>query len=313
MNERTMTVVIPTFRPGGSFRTLLERLARQTERPQRVLIVNTGREDFPQDAEKAYPGAEVIHIRREEFDHGGTRDMAARMCETDLVVFMTQDAVPADSHLLEKLSAAFGDPGVGAAYARQLPAKDAGPIERYTRRFNYGPESMVKSASDLDRLGVQTYFCSDVCAAYRLSTWRALGGFEHPAIFNEDMIYAAGLIGAGGKVAYCADARVIHSHNYGPVRQLHRNFDLGVSQAQHPEIFQKAGASEGTGIRLVRETAGWLIKNGYAARLPELFVTSAFKYAGYRLGKAYRHLPYPLILKLTDNRPYWDKVKKENQ
>ena len=32
------------------------------------------------------------------------------------------------------------------------------------------------------------------------------------------------------KYAYAADAKVVHSHNYGCLAQLHRNFDLGVSQ-----------------------------------------------------------------------------------
>ena len=68
-------------------------------------------------------------------------------------------------------------------------------------------------------------------------------------IFNEDMIYAAGLVKAGYGVAYEAEARVIHSHNYTGRQQLRRNFDLGVSQAQHPEIFRGV-PSEGEDHRL---------------------------------------------------------------
>ncbi len=59
-------------------------------------------------------------------------------------------------------------------------------------------------------------------------------------------------------IAYVAEARVIHSHNYGCAAQFHRNFDLAVSQADHPEVF--AGIhSEGEGIRLVRQTARYLV------------------------------------------------------
>ena len=47
-------------------------------------------------------------------------------------------------------------------------------------------------------------------------------------IFNEDMIYAADLIHAGYGIAYAADAKVVHSHNYSCSQQFHRNFDLGV-------------------------------------------------------------------------------------
>lgn len=36
-------------------------------------------------------------------------------------------------------------------------------------------------------MGIKTFFCSDVCAAYRVDLFHKLGGFESPVIFNEDM------------------------------------------------------------------------------------------------------------------------------
>ena len=66
------------------------------------------------------------------------------------------------------------------------------------------------------------------------------------------MIYAAGVIQAGYAIVYEADAKVIHSHNLSPMEQFHRNFDLAVSQAEHPEIF--AGLpSEGEGKMCIRD------------------------------------------------------------
>ena len=56
-------------------------------------------------------------------------------------------------------------------------------------------------------------------------------------IFNEDMIFAGGLIQKGYGVAYAAEAKVVHSHNHSAIQQFHRNFDLAVSQADHPEVF----------------------------------------------------------------------------
>ena len=88
------------------------------------------------------------------------------------------------------------------------------------------------------------------------------------------------------------------------MEQLHRNFDLAVSQADHPEVF--AGVrSEGEGIRLVKQTAVWLVKTGRFWLVPDLVLKSGFKYAGYLLGKNYRKLPRPMVLWLTMNRAYW--------
>ena len=84
--------------------------------------------------------------------------------------------------------------------------------------------------------------------------FREAEGFTGRTIFNEDMIYAAGAIQAGYGVAYVPEARVIHSHNLSPMQQFRRNFDMAVSQAEHPEIFAEI-RSESEGIRLVKQTA----------------------------------------------------------
>ena len=159
----------------------------------------------------------IFHMTRENFDHGGARNMGAGYSEADILIFMTQDAVPADERLVEHLVHALtsgahgpGTPAKGAvavAYARQLPREDCGIIERYTRQFNYPDEGCVKSREDIPRLGIKTFFCSDVCAAYRRDLFEQLGGFESPVIFNEDMFFAAHAVQEGYKVAYAADAR----------------------------------------------------------------------------------------------------------
>ena len=297
-------VVIPVYRPGRELRKLLERLARQSVKPERILLVNTEEQFFDESCIDGIPNTEVVHIRKEEFDHGGTRHMAAKMLTGDYLLFMTQDALPADQYLIGKLLEPFAQEQVCAAYARQLPAEDCSVLERYARGFNYGPESRVKTLKDLPELGIKTYFCSNVCAMYRKSAYDEQGGFVRHTIFNEDMIFAGKLVQAGKAIAYCADARVIHSHNYSSAQQFHRNFDLGVSQAEHPEIFEGL-KSEGEGVRMVCQTAGWLCRNGKVWLLPKLVTQSGAKYLGYRLGKNYRKLPEWMIRKCTMNQEYW--------
>ena len=305
MRDTEIDVVIPVYRPDEKLRRLLLRLAEQTRRPHRILLVNTERELFDDSYLEAPGNIEVIHIKKEEFDHGGTRHMAAEMLHGAFLLFLTQDAEPADSHLIENLRAAFENERVCAAYARQLPAEDCSVLERYTRSFNYGTESRVSTKEDLPRLGIKTFFCSNVCAMYRRSAYEELGGFERRTIFNEDMIFAGRLIQNGKAVAYCADAKVIHSHNYSNMQQFRRNFDLGVSQAEHPEIFEGI-PSEGEGIRMVKQTAVYLLRSRKIWLLPELVIKSGFKYAGYRLGKSFRRLPERMILFCTMNRNYWE-------
>ena len=304
--EKTVSVIIPTWKPDRTLLTILERLRRQTLVPVEILIINTEEEEFPFSPDQLPETVSVFHISKAEFNHGGTRDMAARMAKGDLLVFMTMDAVPADTRLIQTLAQAFEDEKVAAAYARQLPRKNADELEKRTRSFNYGAQSRKKTSADLPQMGIKTYFCSNVCAAYRRQTYLAEGGFAQNVIFNEDMIFAHRLITDGYAVCYCAQARVYHSHNYSAGDQFRRNFDLGVSQADHPEVFAEV-SSESEGMRMVASVARDLLREGKVRSVAELAVSSGAKFLGYRLGRAYRHLPQGLIMRWTMNREYWKR------
>lgn len=300
----TVTVIIPTYKPDGTFQKLIEKLKTQTYPIKKILILNTEAKYWKEDWIKGIPQAEVHHITKEEFDHGKTRAMGAAMAETDLLVFFTQDAVPANNKVIEVLVNSFADDSIGAAYGRQLPAADCKFIEQYTRGFNYPENSRVKRKADLPKLGIKTYFCSNVCAAYRRCVYEKLGGFVTKTIFNEDMILAAQMIQAGYGVAYAARAEVIHSHNYSYFQQFQRNFDLAVSQADHPEIFAQI-SSESEGMRLVKQTASYLLKQKKPWLIPDLVLISGFKFLGYKAGQNYQKLPKGLVKKFTMNPSYW--------
>ena len=301
-------VIIPVYKPGREFLELLDRLEMQTCKVQNILIMNTEEKYFTQlvsgmGFEEKYPNVKVCHLSRQEFDHGGTRHRAVEHSDAEIFIAMTQDAIPADRFLVEKLLEGFSR-DVAVTYARQLPGKDSSELEMISRQFNYPEESCVKSLEDLKTLGIRTYFCSNVCAAYRREIYDELGGFIRHTIFNEDMIYAAKAVKAGFRIAYQAQARVIHSHDYSYLEQLRRNFDLGVSQADHPEIF-RGMASESEGIKFVREAWRRLKKRKQLYRFPPFVLQCCFKYAGYLLGKNYRKLPKKLVLAITMNREYW--------
>ena len=298
-------VIIQTYKPGKEFEKLIGRLQKQEYPIHKIIIINTRTDIFPEELNRSNYKIEITHIEPDQFDHGGTRNMGAGMSDADIVVYMTQDAIPVDEKLIGTFAKIFEEnPDIGIAYGRQLPREECNIIERYTRRFNYPEKSLIKTKEDLPKLGIKTFFCSDVCAAYRRNYLLSAGGFENPTIFNEDMIFAGKRIYAGDKVAYVAEAKVIHSHNYTGRQQFHRNFDLAVSQAQHPEVFEGV-PSEGEGIRMVKATAKYLVRNGYPWKVFMLVYQSGCKYIGYFLGKRYEKLPMWLILKCTSSRKYW--------
>ena len=138
--------------------------------------------------------------------------------------------------------------------------------------------------------------------------WRIFRKWE---LRHSFMVMAAKMIKAGYRVAYAANSRVIHSHNYTGIQQFKRNFDLAVSQTDHPEVF--AGIrSESEGIRMVKNTAGYLIRRGKLHLLPTLLYKSVCKYMGYKAGQKYRKMPLWMVKKCTASKAYWEKSPEIN-
>lgn len=306
----TVDVLIPAYKPGKEFVELLKRLQTQTIIPRKIIIMNTEEvywDRLMHENTEIYllHNLEVHHLSQSEFDHGGTRHKGMLYSKADVCVCMTQDALPADEYLLEKLMEPLSDQEVAVTYARQLPKADAGVLEQFSRSFNYPDESKRKTAADIETMGIKAFFCSDVCAAYNRETYLKLGGFIRHTIFNEDMIFASGALKAGYYVYYAADAKVLHSHEYGFMQQLRRNFDLGVSQADHPEVF--AGIStEKEGKKMVFTACKHFVKTGKPLEIIHLTWQSGAKYIGYFLGRRYQSLPKYLVRKITMNKAYWE-------
>lgn len=317
MAQILVDVIIPTYKPDKSFVSVLEALERQTIRPNKIILMNTEEKYldalmYGTDFRERFSNVHVKNISKREFNHGRTRNEGAKRSDASVIIFMTQDAYPADDHLIEELIRPMTDKEVVVSYARQLPSDKSSPIEVFSRKFNYPDEDMVKSKEDLQRLGIKTYFCSNVCAAYKKYAFDELGGFVKFTIFNEDMLFAAKAIAEGKKIAYAANAKVVHSHDYTGKQQFKRNFDLGVSQADHPEVFE-AIKSESEGIRMVKANMDYLKQQGKAYLIPKLIYMSGCKFLGYRLGKNYKKLSKKQILKYTMNPRYWERYWDKNE
>lgn len=318
----SVDVIVPVYKPNHKFERLLKMLVKQTNKPKNIIILNT--EVLPEYStplikeriEKALSGMhvpgtgeiniDVLSIKKEEFDHGGTRHYGASLSNAEYLLYMTQDAIPKNEFLIEKLLTPFSDEMVSAAYARQLADESAKLTEAYTRIFNYPEKGFIKSKEDKNRLGIKTYFCSNVCAMYRRKTYEEMEGFVTRTIFNEDMIFASKVIESGYKIAYVADALCIHSHNYTIKEQFHRNFDLGVSHSEYKEVFSSV-PSESEGIKLVKQTLSFLVDRKDYLEMVEYILESIAKYVGYFMGKHYLSLPKNLVMWSSMNKGYWRK------
>ena len=298
---------IPTYNAGNLWNKWIKAYESQSVTAEQVIVIDSSSSD---DTVKLAKDAmfSVFSIPQSEFNHGRTRNQAVRFAENfaDVLVFMTQDAILASPDSLEKLLVPFSDPEVAAVCGRQLPHHNATPLAAHTRYFNYPSESRVRTMADISALGIKTAFMSNSFAAYRLSVFDKLGGFPDNTILAEDMYLTAKMILSGYKVAYCAEAKVFHSHNYTLKQEFQRYFDTGVFQQEQKWIQQKFGRAASEGKRFVLSELKFLsIKSPLL--IPKAILSTLAKLIGFKLGYYYYMLPYKWCKALSMHKGYWDK------
>ena len=91
----TIDVLIPVYKPGKKFARLLAMLEKQKEPVRKIIVINTEKAYWNEEGFSGVRGLEVHHIKKEEFDHGATRNRLMSLSDADICICMTDDAVPA--------------------------------------------------------------------------------------------------------------------------------------------------------------------------------------------------------------------------
>jgi rhamnosyltransferase len=304
-----ISVIIPTLNGGTVFRELLERLSSQSVVLDEILVIDSSSNDNTHAIAEEF-GAEVITIPKSEFDHGATRTMASLRAKGDILIFFTQDAIPVSDDLIKMLIAPFAtDKSIAISYGRQLPNSDASISAKALRLYNYPAESKIRKFSDKDTLGLKTAFVSNSCAAYRRSSLEEVGFFPDNLIFGEDTCTAGRLLQNNYKIAYVAEAAVLHSHNYSLPQEFHRSFDIGVLHKTESWLPGTFGRAEGEGLRYIKYEFGMIWEQKKVLLLPLFFCRNLAKFIGYKLGCKYNILPQWVLPWLSMNSSWWNRSK----
>lgn len=302
-------VIVPTYNAGDLWQEWLTAFASQDCKIHQKLIIDSSSTDDTVSLAKKQ-GFEVHQIAVNEFDHGGTRQLATElMNDVDIYIFLTQDAILVHTDSLSRMVNVFSYDRVGASYGQQLPRKDASLIEAHARKFNYPDHNQMKSMAQIQILGLKTVFLSDSFSAYRKVALHEVGGFADHLICCEDMYVAANLIKKDWQIYYCADAKVIHSHDYTMLQEFKRYFDIGVFHHQQPWIRQQFGQSEGEGLKFIVSEFEFLRKNKAFMAIVASVVRNLMKYLGYKLGMNEDLINTKLKMKMSMHWRYWQKNK----
>ena len=298
----TVGVVVPTYQASKHLRHCLEPIIQAPCKP-RILVIDSSSRDGTMQLAKEL-GVETMMIPQSEFNHGATREKARKHLNTDIVVFVTQDAYAAKDAIC-RLIEPIQNGVAAAAYARQLPHDKAGILEAFARHFNYPPQGHVRCIQDVSKYGVYTFFCSNSCAAYLNAAIDAIGGFPS-VLLGEDTFAVAGLLKQGHKVAYVAEACVKHSHSFTLRQELQRSFDTGLARQQHRAQIAWGGKDAKRGREYVTALIPHVLRRS-PHLLPYTAAHVAAKWIGYRLGSWSVNAPSWIKKTFSSQPHYWKK------
>lgn len=227
------SVVIPVKNGGALLADVLTTVMdQQAPWPFDLLVIDSGSRDGSQDRVRNLD-IRLHEIKPEDFGHGKTRNLGASLTAGEFIVFLTQDALPANREWLSRLVAAAElTTDTAGAFGKHLPYPDCSPMmaEELSLHFSgFGSEPNIVRLQDRARYDQDAgyrqflHYFSNNNSCIRRSVWRK---FPFPDVdFAEDQLWAKAIIEAGYAKAYAPDACVYHSHNFGVRESYRRAFD----------------------------------------------------------------------------------------
>jgi rhamnosyltransferase len=299
------SIIVLTKNGERHLRSVLEALYRQRLiGAAEVIVIDSGSSDATLAIAAAFP-VQLTRIAPEEFGHGRTRNLGARLARGRFLVFLPQDATPLGAGWLEALLRPFDDPAVAGTYGRQIARPDASPMEAFFLEWTYPPRPETRRADPASGVSLAQCFFSTVGGAIRASLWKD-HPFDETVIMSEDQAWSKEIMQAGHAIAYQPAAEMLHSHAYGIAGIFRRNFDSGFSVRQ---IFAgNTGISFGRACANLAREARFVARSGRFGDLLRFPFYEAARHLGFWLGMHAERLPLRMRKACGNLGYFWDRV-----
>jgi GT2 family glycosyltransferase len=167
-----------------------------------MIIVDSGSTDGTLDVASRYP-VKIVSITPQEFSFGRSLNLGCEAAMGDFIVIASAHVYPVYDDWLERLLAPFVDPQVALVYGRQR----GNECTKYSEH-----QVFAKWFPNSTNLSQDHPFCNNANAAIRREVWKKQP-YEERLTGLEDLDWAKRAMAQGLKIAYAADAEVVHVHN----------------------------------------------------------------------------------------------------
>lgn len=208
------SIIIRAFNEEKHLGKLLDGIGRQqTAHEVEVILVDSGSTDRTARIAESR-GARVVRIQPEAFSFGRALNLGCRHATGDVLLFASAHVYPVYTNWLDQMLAPFADPKVALAYGRQVGNK----VSKFSEQQLFAKWFPAESNPDQ-----HIPFCNNANAAVRRSVWENLP-YDETLTGLEDLHWAGLALHRGHRIAYQADAVVVHVHEETPRKVFNRYY-----------------------------------------------------------------------------------------
>ena len=196
------SIVIRCYNEEKHIGRLLTGIMQQTVKDVEIIVVDSGSSDATVSIASRFP-VKILNIQPQDFSFGYSLNVGCKAANGDYIVVASAHVYPVFTDWIEKLLAPFEDSGVAMVYGKQR-----GNIKT---KFSEH-QVFAKWFPEASNPNQKHPFCNNANAAIRKTLWRRIS-YNENLTGLEDLDWAKRAVYAGYKIAYQADAVVIHVHN----------------------------------------------------------------------------------------------------
>lgn len=186
-----------------------------------IVLVDSGSTDRTLDIADAH-GLTVVHIPKAQFSFGRSLNWGCDAARGDYLALISAHCIPAHEHWLQNLVQPLIDNKADYSYGKQV----GDDHNKFSEK-----QLFAKYFGERDRIQDADFFVNNANSCLTRAAYDRYR-FDEEVTGLEDMVLGKALIEDGGKIAYCADAPVVHIHEetWAQVRRRYYREALVVRQ-----------------------------------------------------------------------------------
>jgi rhamnosyltransferase len=196
-----ISIIIRCLNEGKHIGRLLEGIQKQTHQDVEIIVVDSGSRDETLTVARQFP-TKIVQIKPEDFSFGYAINVGCAAATGDLLLFASAHVYPVHTDWLELMAQPFENKEIALVYGKQ----------KGDHRNKYSEHQVfAKWFPEQSNANQKHPFCNNANCAIRRELWTQYP-YDETLTGLEDLAWAKNILVQNYRIAYQAEATIIHVH-----------------------------------------------------------------------------------------------------